>query len=133
MQVFDAITLESASHVFRRSTRDRFRVRRMLMLAILSLLLGLVLGQRFRVLVLIPVIIITLLFAVVAGLARADKAWTVGLTTAVATAGLQIGYLLGIGVRLAVLLVRRHRRRAAGPTRASPQRRAHEGTIRENH
>jgi hypothetical protein len=105
----------------------------MLMFAILSLLLGLVLGQRFKVLILIPVIIITLVFAVVAGLARADKAWTVGLTAAVAIAGLQIGYLLGVGVRYAVLLVRAHRRRAAGPTRSSPpQWRAHESTVREN-
>ena len=98
----------------------------MLAPAILSLLVGVALAQRFKVLVLVPAIMITLLFALVSGLARGDVNWTAAALIAVTIiVGLQIGYLLGIGVRHLLLLGRAHRLRAASPTRSLPQWRAH--------
>jgi hypothetical protein len=98
--------------------------------AIIGLLVGTFLAQRFKVLVLAPVI---LLFAVIlafgAGIARADAGWTVGLTAAVTIVGLQIGYLLGIGIRHLIVAARASRLRAAslggslpGPTNILPRR-----------
>jgi hypothetical protein len=97
----------------------------MLAPAILSLLVGVALAQRFKVLVLVPAIMITLLFALVSGLARGDVNWTAAaLIAVIIIVGLQIGYLLGIGVRHLLLLGRAHRLRAASPTRSLPQWRA---------
>jgi hypothetical protein len=67
--------------------------------AIFSLLAGLVLGHRFRVLVLLPAIALALLGAVGAGTAHADGIWWTALMAAAAVAALQIGYLIGLVAR----------------------------------
>ena len=77
--------------------------------ALVSLLIGLALAQRFKVLSLIPVIFLTLLFALTAELSGANPAWTSALTATVAISGLQVGYLLGIGLRQLTLIARAHR------------------------
>jgi hypothetical protein len=77
--------------------------------ALVSLLIGLALAQRFKVLSLIPVIFLTLLFALTAELSGANPAWTSALTATAAIAGLQVGYLLGIGLRQLTLIARAHR------------------------
>jgi hypothetical protein len=82
----------------------------MLTPALVSLLIGLALAQRFKVLSLIPVILLTLLFALTAAFSGASAAWISALTAAVAIAGLQLGYLLGIGLRQLTLIARAHRR-----------------------
>jgi hypothetical protein len=66
-------------------------------LTIFSLLAGLVLGQRFRVLVLLPAIALVLGVAGV-GMAHADGIWWTALTAAAAVTALQIGYLIGLVV-----------------------------------
>jgi hypothetical protein len=85
----------------------------MLLFAILSLLVGMVFGQRFKIMILAPAISLTLLLAIGASIARAEVPWMVGLTTAVAIACLQIGYLLGIAIRHLIVAARASRRRAA--------------------
>ena len=71
----------------------------MMTLATISLLVGMVLGQRFKVMVLLPTIAIALVLAIGAGLARVDTVcWIVVMAAATATS-LQIGYLVGIGIR----------------------------------
>jgi hypothetical protein len=97
----------------------------MLAPAILSLFVGVALAQRFKVLVLVPAIMITLLFAFVSGLAHADASWSAAAIAVTIIVGLQIGYLLGIAVRHLFLLARAHRLRAASLTRSLPQWRAH--------
>ena len=94
----------------------------MLTPALVSLLIGLMLAQRFKVLSLIPVILLTLLFALTAALSGANATWTSALTAAVAIAGLQVGYLLGIGLRHLTLIARAHRLRAATRLSASQWR-----------
>jgi uncharacterized membrane protein len=92
----------------------------MLTPAIISFLVGLALAQRFKVLILIPVILLTLVFAIVAGLSGAAAGWASALTAVVTITGVQIGYLLGIALRHAMLLARAQRRRAGSLTRPLP-------------
>ena len=56
------------------------------------------LGQRFKVLVLVPLIVLTAVFAVATCVAHGGGAWPIGKIAAVTIVGLQIGYLLGLGV-----------------------------------
>jgi hypothetical protein len=71
----------------------------MMTLILFSLLAGLVLGQRFRVLVLVPAIMLALLAGVGSGVARADGIWWTALMAFAAGAALQIGYLIGLVIR----------------------------------
>lgn len=71
----------------------------MVFLAIPSLLVGAVLAQRFKVLVLLPSTAMVLLAAAAIGL---TKSYTIGSTMLVAAAGcasMQAGYLFGLGLR----------------------------------
>jgi hypothetical protein len=91
--------------------------------AVIGLLVGTLLAQRSKVLVLAPVILLTLILAFGAAIARADAVWTVGLTAAVTIVGLQIGYLLGIGIRHLIIVTRASRLRAASLGGSLPTRR----------
>jgi hypothetical protein len=71
----------------------------MITLATVSLLVGMVLGQRFKVLVLLPAIGFALLLAIGGGIVRADSAWWIVLMAAAAATALQIGYIIGVGIR----------------------------------
>lgn len=96
----------------------------MLTPAIVSLLVGMVLGHRFKVLILVPAIFLAILFAVGSGVARAETAWTVVATAAIAACGLQIGYLFGTGIRRIMVLARASRLRGvpfAGPLQTRRQ------------
>jgi hypothetical protein len=66
---------------------------------LLSVLAGMVLGQRFKVLALLPAIVVTLLVTIAAGLARAETPWLLALSGILGIVGIQVGYLLGLGVR----------------------------------
>jgi len=97
----------------------------MLTPAIISFLVGLALAQRFKVLVLIPVILLTLIFAVVAGLSGAAAGWASALTAVIVITDLQIGYLIGIAVRQVMLSARAHRLRGSLARPLPPPWRAH--------
>jgi hypothetical protein len=100
----------------------------MVMFAIVSVLLGLVLAQRFKVFVLLPVILLVLTFALARAFAHVEAAVISAVTVVIAIVSLQIGYLLGAAVRYAVLLARTHRLSAAS-LRRLPQSRAHQTFI----
>jgi hypothetical protein len=70
-----------------------------MMLASVGVLLGAVLGLRFKVLVLVPVICAALPIVVVAGIARGEGLWRLALAMIVVATSLQLGYILGIVVR----------------------------------
>jgi putative Ca2+/H+ antiporter (TMEM165/GDT1 family) len=72
----------------------------MITISMISLLIGAVLAQRFKVIVLIPAIAIFSGLAIIA--AHADSAWSIVLLAAATTTCLQIGYFVGIGVRHAL-------------------------------
>ena len=74
--------------------------------AILSFLLGAVLGHRFKVLVLVPAIAIGVVVTIGLGIARADDVWLIGLTGALISVSIQIGYLFGAAIFALVVTAR---------------------------
>jgi len=64
-----------------------------MMPVIACLLVGILLGQRFNVLVPAPAIALIIALSTVFGVARADALWSVAAMAMVATANLQMGYL----------------------------------------
>jgi hypothetical protein len=78
----------------------------MLLSAFIGLLVGIALGQRYRVLILAPVIAVTLALAMGAAIACHWPAWTIALGATGAVVGLQIGYVLGIVIRAVVSAAR---------------------------
>lgn len=96
----------------------------MILLAILSLLLGMVLGQRFAVLILVPAIFFTLAIAIGIGAARIGSPWIIGLTAAAAISCLQLGYFLGLAIRHLTATARANEVRAASLGGSLPSQRA---------
>ena len=74
----------------------------MLSLAIFSILIGMVLAQRFKVLILVPAIGSALIIVSGLGLAGADDGRSIFMIAILVTAGLQIGYLGAAGVRYVI-------------------------------
>jgi hypothetical protein len=69
----------------------------------ISALIGVALGQRFNVLILIPTIILAMVSVAIMEVARGDEVWPVALTTIILVATvLQIGYLVWNIIRGAV-------------------------------
>jgi len=75
----------------------------MMAVLLVSFLVGAVLGQGFKVLVLVPAFAIALVVTIGAGIAHVDTVWSIVLTSATVAIGLQLGYLFGISVRLVLV------------------------------
>jgi membrane protein DedA with SNARE-associated domain len=72
----------------------------MILLATVSLLVGALLAQRFRVMVLIPATAVVLVVAGATGVTSAHTVWSMILMAATAAIGMQVGYfVIGTGVR----------------------------------
>jgi hypothetical protein len=95
----------------------------MLLLGIFTLLAGMVLGQRFRVLTLVPAGLLTLLVAIGAGAALGETSGQIGLNAVIAIVSIQLGYLFGLGIRHLLLVSRARRLRAASFESSLPARR----------
>jgi hypothetical protein len=65
------------------------------LIAMTFMLIGAVLGLRFKVFVLLPATVLSSAAALSAGLAYSDSPWSILLTAALAMATLQMGYLAG--------------------------------------
>lgn len=76
---------------------------------VVSLLVGMVLGQRFKVSILLPVGVLATLAAIVNAIAQADSGWGIALMVAAVLTSLQIGYLIGTGIRVMMIEGRAHR------------------------
>jgi hypothetical protein len=70
----------------------------MMMLSMISFFVGAALGQRFKIMVLMPAILIVPGLSIVIGVTHAQSAWSIFLMAATAATSLQIGYLVGIGI-----------------------------------
>jgi hypothetical protein len=68
-------------------------------LAVISVVAGVVLGLRYKVLILVPAVMFAMMFAVIVGIARADGVLSVALMTVALGVAVQIGYLAGIFLR----------------------------------
>jgi hypothetical protein len=71
----------------------------MVLVAIISLLIGAVLAQLFKIMVLMPATAMVLVTVVAAGVAQAHTAWWTILMAAAASASVQVGYTVGVGIR----------------------------------
>jgi hypothetical protein len=71
-------------------------------LAIISMLAGIALGLRYKVFVLVPAVSLTIMFAVVGGIAHGDRMWSILFTMAILGTAVQFGYLAGIMIRVTV-------------------------------
>jgi membrane protein DedA with SNARE-associated domain len=60
------------------------------------LVAGGVLAQRFRFVVLAPATFVVVVVSIAVGVARTDSVWSIILTIAAASAGMQIGYFIGM-------------------------------------
>jgi hypothetical protein len=75
-------------------------------LVLICLMLGAVLGQRFRVLVLFPGMAVVWPITTVAEAVRGHSFGYIVLAVVVATVSLQVGYLGGIGIRCRMVAAR---------------------------
>jgi hypothetical protein len=93
-----------------------------MLLVLVSLLIGMVLGQRFKVLVLAPGIGLALIVTITVGLARADALWAIAVMSIAVVSSLQIGYLLGTGIRHLIVAARASRLRTGALGGSMPAR-----------
>lgn len=94
----------------------------MLAFVLISLLAGMVLGQRFKVLVLLPAIGVALVATIVAGIAGADR-WPTVLIAAATVTSLQVGYFSAYGIRRLLAAARANRLRDPSVGRSQAERR----------
>ena len=81
----------------------------MMMVLLVCLLLGAVLGQRFKVLILLPAMLPTVTFATIVVALQGATVWQIVATAFLAGTSLQIGYLAGIGIRHLTIVERASR------------------------
>jgi hypothetical protein len=98
----------------------------MLTLAIISLLTGILLGMRFKVLVLVPTVALAIGAVLAGGVAHHEQAGSIALAMLIAAVGLQVGYLGGLSGNHAVIVLRAARGRRGVPhTRRAVSGHAH--------
>jgi hypothetical protein len=83
----------------------------MTLFIVISLLFGMALGQRFKVLVLVPAIALTLVLTIGTGIGHADALGAIVAMAVATIASLQVGYLSGTGIRHLVVAARASRLR----------------------
>ena len=88
----------------------------MLMLPFVCFLVGAVLGQGFKVFVLVPAIALTLTVAI--GFAHSETFWHIVSAAFLATSSLQIGYFAGVAASHLVA-ARVDRKNVVGPTEST--------------
>jgi hypothetical protein len=95
----------------------------MIMVALLSLITGIVLGMRFKVLILVPAIAFVVPIAFGFGIVHHHAFGPAVLAAVAALASLQIGYFVGIPFRNSLAAVRISGLRNASLTRSHTTRR----------
>ena len=71
-------------------------------LAIIGVVVGVVLGLRYKVLVLVPALLSAGVLAILVGVVRADSFWSIVLTAAALVTAVQLGYLAGIVIHAVI-------------------------------
>jgi hypothetical protein len=87
----------------------------MLMVALITLMTGLVLGMRYRFLILIPASVFAVVAILAVGLTHADDAGSMIIAMLIAAICLQAGYVTGLCARYAAVMMRAARIRRAHP------------------
>ena len=65
-------------------------------LAIICLVVGIALGLRFNVVVLISAIALVVMFVLIVGLARGDGFWSIALAVVTVGMAIKLGYFVGL-------------------------------------
>ena len=78
-------------------------------IVIIHFLAGVALGLRFKVLILVPAVTLTMLFAAIVGVARGDMFWSIAIAMILLVTAIQVGYLAGILIRAKIASVRAQR------------------------
>jgi uncharacterized membrane protein YccF (DUF307 family) len=92
----------------------------MTILILLSLLIGAVLGMRFKVFILGPIIVANVIIMLVGGAVAGIDFSTLSLAAVLAIIGLQIGYFSGIITRFSMALARSGRSAKVPRTELKP-------------
>ena len=77
-------------------------------LAIISVLVGIALGLRYKVLILVPAVTVAMLLAIIIGIAHADRFWSIILAMVILGTAVQFGYLAGIVMRAPIRSICAH-------------------------
>ncbi len=78
-------------------------------IVLVLVLAGAALGMRFKVLILVPAVLLTMLFAAVFGVARGEMFSSVAIAMILLLTAIQVGYLAVILVRAKIASVRAQR------------------------
>jgi hypothetical protein len=76
---------------------------------IIHVLAGAALGLRFKVMILVPALTLTMLFAAIVGVTRGDQFWSIAVAMILLGTAIQVGYLAGILIRAKIASVRAQR------------------------
>jgi hypothetical protein len=71
----------------------------MILLGMISVSIGAVLAQRFKIMILLPATVMVLMTAVAAGIAQTHTAWWAIMVAAIVGISMQVGYIVGLGIR----------------------------------
>jgi hypothetical protein len=84
----------------------------MIMIVLFCLLVGGLLGMRFKVAILLPAMLVIAALILTFGIYRGQEAWSVALSQVLALISLQFGYLAAMGLSFVAhpfhMTVRRH-------------------------
>src|SRR5215470_14780585 len=75
-------------------------------LAIIGVVVGIVLGLRYKILILVPAVLFAMILAIAVGVGRADSFWSIVLATVALVIAVQLGYLAGIAIYAAIAAMR---------------------------
>ena len=75
-------------------------------IVIIHVLAGAALGLRFKVMILVPALTLTMLFAAIVGVTRGDQFWSIAVAMILLGTAIQVGYLAGILIRAKIASVR---------------------------
>jgi hypothetical protein len=78
-------------------------------MVIIHVLAGAALGLRFKVMILVPALTLTMLFAAIIGVAHDDQFWSIAVAMILLGTAIQVGYLAGILIRAKIASVRAQR------------------------
>jgi len=95
----------------------------MVWLSLVSLAVGAILAQRFKIMVLAPAtLVIVVVVAIGSAVAQTSSVWSTILMTATASVGIQIGYFLGMLIQYGLGALLAHKSSCFSDKKTAPNR-----------
>lgn len=95
--------------------------------AVIGIVVGIVLGLRYKVLILVPAVMFATILIVIVGIAHRDGFWSIVLMAVELIAAVQLGYLAGTVTRASIAAIFRPER----GRNSDPGRNSHTETMRQ--